>query len=136
MASEPTWLPLDAVTALNRDIVAESGETYQLRDRASLQKAVDQPWNIWCYFQDRDMAVLASRLFSGIANARAFAAGNKRTGYRAALAFLDANGYELGAPDYAVGKLGDYFAGHLSQYALVDWFRLWMTPHTQGRIDP
>ena len=62
---EPTWLTLDAVVAMNRDEVARSGEAHKLQDRAALQRALAHPWNMWVYFMDRDIAVLAARLYTG-----------------------------------------------------------------------
>ena len=63
--------------------------------------------------------------------ARAFAAGNERTAYRAATAFIEANGFslDLGANrERAEQQLFEYFRGRLSQAGVAEWFRLWMTP--------
>jgi death-on-curing protein len=127
---EPRWISLETVVALNREIVAASGEEHALVDRAALQVAVARPWNIWVYFMDRDYATLAAALLASVYGARAFAAGNKRTAYGAALAFLEANGIavDLGGARDAPGRLYEYFAGRLSQRGVVDWFRLWMEP--------
>ena len=133
-SSEPDWLPLDAVVALNREEVAKSGEPHALRDRAALQRALAHPWNIWVYFMDRDIAVLAARLYTGLATAHAFAAGNKRTAFRAAVAFVEANGYALDLPPQRqpIDRLLGYFDGRLGQSGVVEWFRLWMTPADPG----
>ena len=130
MAAEPSWVSLEAVVALNQAIVAESGETHELRDRSALQIAVGRPWNIWAYFMDHDYAVLAAALMAAVFSARAFAAGNKRTAYRAAVAFLDANGYAvaLGNNRNAVDRVFRFFAGQLSHASVVEWFRMWMSP--------
>ncbi len=127
MANEPRWLAIDAVIACNQEEVAKSGEPHELRDRAALQIALAHPWNKFVYFMDADIAMLAATLFSSVANAKAFAAGNKRTALRAAVAFVEANGYDLDAPDYAIDKAFAYFDYRLSQTGLVEWFRLWMT---------
>ena len=75
MAAEPRWVPLDAVVALNRVIVEAAGEPHELRDAKALQTAIAHPWNVWIYFMDRDIPVLAARLYTSLATAHAFAAG-------------------------------------------------------------
>lgn len=130
MASEPRWLPIEAVIALNREAVDATGERHELRDGKALAAALAHPWNVWVYFMDHDIAVLAARLYTGIADAHAFAAGNKRTALRAAIAFIEANGYEFDVPQqrHPIDRLLGYFDGRLGQSGVVEWFRWWMTP--------
>src|SRR3954469_21121272 len=128
---EPSWLTFDAVVAFNREEVGKSGEPHELRDRTALQRALAHPWNVWVYFMDRDIVILAARLYTSLANARAFAEGNKRTAFRAASAFVEANGYTLDMPPdplHATERLLGYFDRRLGQSGAVEWFRLWMTP--------
>ena len=130
MAGEPRWVSLEAVVALNRVETAKTGERHELRDRAALEIAVKRPWNVWVYFMDRDFATLAMSLLVAIAGARAFAAGNERTAYRAALALLEANGIalDLGVNrERAEERLFEYFRGRLSQAGVVEWFKNWMS---------
>jgi death on curing protein len=129
MAGEPRWLTVEAVVALNREEVAKTGEPHELRDRAALEIAVKRPWNVWVYFLDQDFATLAMSLLVAIAGAKAFAAGNERTAYRAAVALLEANGIavDLSAnAERAEERLFEYFQGRLSQAAVRDWFKDWM----------
>ncbi|HEX3885682.1 MAG TPA: hypothetical protein VHW66_23720 [Stellaceae bacterium] len=128
MAGEPVWLSLDAVVALNRNEVAKTGEPHALVDRAALEIAVKRPWNVWVYFMDQDYATLAMSLLVAIAGARAFAAANEATAYRAALALLEANGFvvDLGGNRRAEEQLYEYFRGFLSQTGVREWFRMWM----------
>jgi death-on-curing protein len=123
-------VPIEAVIAFNRAAVEESGEPHRLGDRAALQKALAHPWNVWVYFMDRDIAVLAARLYTSIATARAFAEGNKRTAFRAAVAFVEANGYDFTMPQQQspIDRLLGFFDGRLGQSGVVEWFRLWTTP--------
>jgi len=128
---EPRWVAIETVIAFNAEEVAKTGETHALQDRAALQRALAHPWNVWVYFMDRDIAVLAAWLYTSVANARAFAEGNKRTAFRAASAFVEANGYALDMPPdplHAIERLLGYFEGRLGQSGVVEWFRLWMTP--------
>jgi death-on-curing protein len=98
LRSEPNWLPLDRVLAINQDAVAETGETYFVRDQGLLESALAKPQNHWAYGED-DIVVLAVQLLDGIAKNHAFEQGNKRTAFIAAVMFLKANGYKLTAPD-------------------------------------
>ena len=131
MPQEPRWVTAEAVVALNREEIAATGEPHELRDRAALDIAVRRPWNVWVYFMDRDFATLAMSLLVAIAGAKAFAAGNERTAYRAAAALLAANGIalDLGANrERAEDRLFEYFRGRLSQAGVRDWFQTWMGP--------
>jgi death-on-curing protein len=131
LPAEPHWLSVEAVAAINRDIVEKSGEPHAVRDPAALKSAVAHPWNVWVYFMDQDIAVLAARLYTSLCGARAFEAGNKRTALAAAAAFVEANGYELALGDNrpnAVARLAEFSVGRLSQAGVVEWFRLWMAP--------
>jgi death on curing protein len=123
-------VPIEAVIAFNRAAVEQSGEPHELHDPTALQKALAHPWNVWVYFMDRDIAVLAARLYTGLADAHAFAAGNKRTAFRAAIAFVEANGYAFDMPPqrHPIDRLLGYFDGRLGQSGVVEWFRWWMTP--------
>jgi prophage maintenance system killer protein len=130
LASEPRWIPVEAVVALNREEVAKTGEPHQLLDRGALEIAVKRPWNVWVYFMDQDFATLAMSLLVALAGARAFAAANERTAYRAALALLEANGLpvDLGANrQRAEEQLFEYFGGRLSQAGVAEWFKMWMS---------
>ena len=129
MNGEPRWVPVEAVIALNRDEVAETGDKHELLDRAALEIAVRRPWNVWVYFMDRDFATLAMSLLVAVAGAKAFAAGNERTAYRAAAALLEANGIVLDLRDNrerAEERLFEYFRGRLSQAGVAEWFKMWM----------
>ena len=134
MAGEPRWVSLEAIVALNRDEAEKAGETHRLLDRAALEIAVKRPWNVWVYFMDQDYATLAMSLLVAIAGAKAFATGNERTAYRAAVALLEANGFaiDLGANcEHAEKRLFEYFPGRLSQAGVAEWFKMWMNPSGQ-----
>ena len=131
MTSEPRWVSLEAVVAINREEVAKTGEVHKLVDRAALEIAAKRPWNVWVYFMDQDYATLAMSLLVAIAGAKAFAAGNERTAYRAAVALLEGNGLtlDLGANrERAEEQVFEYFRGRLSQAGVAAWFKDWMSP--------
>jgi prophage maintenance system killer protein len=78
---------------------------------------------------------LATALLIAVTGAKAFAAANERTAYRAAIALLDANGIavDLGANrEHAEERLFEYFHGRLSQAGVARWFRMWMSPAASG----
>jgi death-on-curing protein len=131
LPAEPRWLSVEAIAAINGDIAEKTGEPHVVLDPAALKSAVAHPWNVWVYFMDQDIAVLAARLYTSLCAARAFAAGNKRTALAAATAFVEANGYELDLGDNrlnAIARLAEFSEGRLSQAGVVEWFRLWMAP--------
>jgi prophage maintenance system killer protein len=131
LASEPRWISVETVVALNREEAAKTGKPHQLLNRAALDIAVKRPWNVWVYFMDQDFATLATALLVAIAGAKAFAAGNEPTAYRAATALLEVNGFslDLGANRArAEQQLFEYFRGRLSQAGVAEWFKLWMNP--------
>jgi death-on-curing protein len=127
---EPQWVPIEAVIAFNKAAVEQSGEPHELRDEKALRNALAHPWNVWVYFMDRDIAVLAARLYTSLAHARAFAEGNKRTAFRAAVEFVETNGYDFTMPEqpHPIARLLGHFDGTLGQSGVVEWFRMWMTP--------
>jgi death on curing protein len=130
LANEPRWVPVDAVIAINREEAAKTGEPHQLLDRAALEIAVKRPWNVWVYFMEHDFATLAMALLVALTGAKAFAAGNERTAYRAAVTLLETNGFavDLGANrERAEERLFEYFHGRLSQAGVADWFKTWMS---------
>jgi prophage maintenance system killer protein len=135
LADEPHWVPVEAVVALNREEIEKTGEPHRLLDRAALEIAVRRPWNVWVYFMDQDYATLATALLVAVAGAKAFAAANERTAYRAALAQLELNGIalDLGANrERAEERLFEYFRGRLSQAGVAEWFKMWISPAAAG----
>jgi death on curing protein len=99
--SEPVWLPIEAVIETNRDLVAETGEPFFLRDRGLLESALDKPKNLYLYSEPGvvDMVDLATELLFAIARKHAFVQGNKRTAFASALMFLELNGYRVDEAD-------------------------------------
>ena len=62
-ANEPNWIGLDTVVADNKEEVEKTGEACELRNRVALRHALAHSWNVWVYFMDCDIAVLAARLY-------------------------------------------------------------------------
>ena len=70
-----------------------------MRDEGLLISALERPKNHWHYDADEDAVSLAVTLLFAIARNHPFAQGNKRTGFEAALIFLENNGYAFVGPD-------------------------------------
>jgi death-on-curing protein len=98
LPNEPTWLSVETAIEINRAAVALTGEPHIIRDQGLLESALARPQNAFAYGED-DVVVLAVRLLAGIAQAHAFAQGNKRTCFIAMVQFLNANGYGLAISD-------------------------------------
>lgn len=98
MPSEPQWLPVEAAIAINRSLVAMTGERHFLRDFGLLESALARPRNAFAYGEE-DIVALAVRLMAGIAQAHAFEQGNKRTAFVAMVQFLIMNGHDLTIED-------------------------------------
>jgi death-on-curing protein len=99
LPSEPVWLDAADIVELNRLVVGETGEPFELRDEGLLESALGKPRNYWNYDGQRDVVALAVTLLFGIARNHPFQQGNKRTAFEAAVIFIEANGYVFDAPD-------------------------------------
>src|SRR5271156_1969101 len=95
------WLPIEAVIEHNRLEVEATEERHFLRDVGLLESALARPQNAFAYGEE-DVVALAVRLLAGIAQAHAFAQGNKRTCFVAMVQFLNTNGYDLAIEDNAL----------------------------------
>lgn len=87
----PVWLTADEVQILNREIVARTGEPFQVLNRSALEGAVARPLHAWLYEGETDRVALAIRLLVGIGQSHAFLQGNKRTAFFAGLSFITIN---------------------------------------------
>jgi len=112
VSHEPIWVTVDEAVALNKLILADTGEPAAVIDAGKLDGAVARPKQIFAYQTD-DVLVMAVGLCIGICRAHAFMQGNKRTGWEAMLLFLANNGFQLDPPndpafaDALVGVIGD-----------------------------
>ena len=99
MRSEPHWLSPERVIALDREVVAQTGEPFLLHNAGLLKSALDRPLNHWHYGED-DIVTLAALLLLGIAQNHPFEQGNKRSALLSALIFLEINGYRFEVDDH------------------------------------
>jgi death-on-curing protein len=92
---EPVWLSAETVIYINEEVVRETGEPSFLRDRGLLESAVAKAINRFHYEGVEDVVSLATTLLFGLARNHPFEQGNKRTGFLAAVVFLETNGYAI-----------------------------------------
>jgi len=98
LPNEPQWLSAETVIDINRTVVEITAEPHFVRERGLLESALARPQNAFAYGEE-DILALAVRLLAGIAQAHAFAQGNKRTCFVAMVQFLNINGYDLAIDD-------------------------------------
>lgn len=127
--SEPTWLDLAKVIALNREIVAWSGEPHHVVDYGGLESAIARPVNSY-FYGTADVAYLAADLLYGIAANHPFMQGNKRTALVAAEVFLRLNGFDLHLPDreFVAAMVINAVTGSVSVEELADMLDAYMLP--------
>lgn len=121
---EPVWLDLQVLLLLHRQALAEHGGLDGVRDHGLLDSALAWPMNRYAYESEGDLCRLAAAYASGIVRNHPFADGNKRTGFVAAVLFLQLNGLVLDAPDgQAIAAMLDLAAGDLPEEGFAAWLR-------------
>ena len=98
---EPIWLSAETVIYINKEVVRETGEPFFLRDRGLLESAVANPINRFHYDGVEDVVSLATTLLFAVARNHPFEQGNKRTGFLAAVVFLETDGLHNRAGTFA-----------------------------------
>lgn len=99
MSPEPFWISADEVIAINRAIVAVTGETHLVLSLEKLEGALVRPRHLFLYEGEADVVMLAAKLMIAISVAHAFEQGNKRTGWLSGVQFLNANGFDIVLPE-------------------------------------
>jgi death-on-curing protein len=92
---EPVWLSAETVIYINEEVVRETDEPFFLVDRGLLESAIAKASNHFHYDGVEDVVSLATTLLFGVARNHPFVQGNKRTGFLAAVVFLEINGYAI-----------------------------------------
>ena len=130
MPSEPRWLESADIRELNALIVAETGEPHFVRGEGLLESACQRPYNRYAYDGVEDVVTLAVELLFGVARNHPFAQGNKRTGFEAAILFLQANGHDLTIADSeALGQsVVDVITGAMAPEVFEALIRPHVTP--------
>jgi death-on-curing protein len=121
--SEPEWLTVYMVVAIDDEQLAIHGGSSGLRDAGLLESAIGRPRNKWAY-ESAELAELAAAYGYGIARNHPFVDGNKRTALLAIFTFLGINGIEFIVPEAeAVAMMLSLAAGEVSEESLTRWIR-------------
>jgi death on curing protein len=99
--TELVFLSVSDVEFLHSRSIARFGGTLGLRDRGTLEAAVNQPLNTF-YYGGGDLFDIAATYAFHVAEAQAFLDGNKRTAVAAALNFLAVNGVTASYDSHAI----------------------------------
>ncbi|MGF1449518.1 MAG: type II toxin-antitoxin system death-on-curing family toxin [Opitutales bacterium] len=118
---EPHWLERAFILAVHERLLAEFGGGIDLRDPNQLKAALERPRQA---FHDGVTALpeLAANYAGGIILGHPFIHGNKRTGFLAAIAFLELNGLNFTAtePDAVLQTLA-LAASELTEEQYCEW---------------
>lgn len=95
MEEQPEFLDEEAIIEFHEQELQLLGGAGGIGNPDGLSAAVKAPQNLWAYDTQATLFDIAATYAYNIAQAQAFVEGNKRTGLRAALAFIEMNGYEV-----------------------------------------
>ena len=91
----PRFLTLDSVLDFHAEHLTRFGGSSGIRDQGLLESALAQPEATFAgAFLHEDLHAMAAAYLFHIVQNHPFVDGNKRTGYIAAMAFLEGNGIE------------------------------------------
>ncbi len=129
MEQEPIFLTRDHIDAIHYDQIETFGGLHGIRDEGSLESAIAQPINVYCY-GDGDLYEIAAAYAFHIAESQAYFDGNKRTGVQAATDFLEINSIDTNPlPEIATYEALIRVANHeLDRLGLAAFFRYTLQP--------
>jgi death-on-curing protein len=121
--SEPVWLTVELVVAIQEEQLREFGGASGVRDWGLLESALDRAKNKWAY-GEVDLAALAAAYGYGIARNHPFVDGNKRSAFLSVVTFLGLNEVEFIADQAeTVVLMQDVAAGEIDEEGLARWIR-------------
>jgi death on curing protein len=122
--SEPRWLSLAMVLAFHSNQIQEHGGGLGLRDRGSLESALDRPRNKRHYAPEPPLVELAAAYGFGLARNHPFVDANKRVAFQAMYVFLRLNGLIIEAEEPEIVRVVlALAAGELDELGLAEWLR-------------
>lgn len=99
---EIDFLTLEGVD-LFHDSVLQPGQLAGYKQLSDLEGAIGRPRNAAYYDPDADLVRVAAYYWHGISTSHGYVDGNKRTGFASMVNFLDMNGLQFDAADFAMG---------------------------------
>ena len=119
----PIWLLREAVLATHERLLSEFGGASGIRDAGLLDSALARPENLLAYGKPTIHELAAAYAF-GIVKNHPFIDGNKRTGFTAAVMFLERNGqiFTASEVDATIQTLA-LAAGELVEPGYASWLK-------------
>lgn len=119
--SPPAWLLREAILATHEQMLSDFGGGSGIRDAGLLDSALGRPENRFAY-ADSSLFNLAAAYAFGIVKNHPFVDGNKRTGFTAAIMFLELNGcrFKASEADVVVRTLA-LAAGAMTEADYAGW---------------
>ena len=119
----PVWVLPETVAALHEQLLAVFGGAAGVRDAGLLPSALARPENLLAYGTPTAFELAASYAF-GLVKNHPFVDGNKRTGFAAAVLFLELNGYRFEATEAdATVRTLVLAAGEMKEGAFAGWMK-------------
>jgi len=105
-------------------MIAEFGGAEGPCERSLMKSALARPRQIFAYSSSPDLHELAAAYIVDLVRDPPFVDGNKRTGFRVGILFLELNGYRLTASEEAAAQADiDLAAGQLDEVGLIAFLR-------------
>lgn len=119
----PVWVAREAILAVHDQLLAEFGGDSGIRDAGLLDSALARPENKFAY-EEAPLFDLAAAYAFGIVKNHPFIDGNKRTGFMAAVMFLERNGSRFAAAEAdAVVRTFALAAGEMTEAQYAVWLK-------------
>jgi death-on-curing protein len=121
--TDPNWVPLRAVIAIQAELIAEHGGLAGPPRQGDLEAALGRPVNLHAYSETPpSLPRLAAAYGYALARGHCFPDGNKRIALAIIDVFLRMNGLELTADEMdAVDTIQSLAAGDLTEDQLAEW---------------
>ena len=128
--TDPIWVPLRAVIAIQAELIAEHGGLAGPPRQGDLEAALGRPVNLQTYAESPPtLPRLAAAYGFALARSHCFPDGNKRVALAIIDVFLRMNGLALTADETdAVTTIQSLAAGDLSEEQLAEWIAGHSTP--------
>jgi death-on-curing protein len=119
---EPVWLEATEILAIHERLLALHGGAGGTRDQGLLHAALAKPRHRQAYDDAANIARLAAGYAAGIIRAHPFVDGNKRTGFVAAVLFVELNGHRFVASEEDAAEIVlALAAGKLDEEEFASW---------------
>ena len=126
--NQPVWLSKVALLLIHRQQMDLFGGPSGVRDEGLLDSALARPVNLLTYKAPSLVEMAAAYAF-GIVKNHPFLDGNKRTGFLAAVTFLERNGIRIQADQgQVIASILALAAGMIDEKG----FAAWLADHTEA----